>query len=83
MSRSFAGGVIREIQIIAERLVPLMDEMSLDWEHALAEPAFALRERLLQFEASLVEANKHGTVVSLPSRDRVRRDHLLQTQSRG
>lgn len=55
MSRSWAGGAIREIEIIAERLVPLMDDMSAEWEHALAAPAFALRERLLKFEASLVE----------------------------
>lgn len=56
MSRSFAGGIIREIEIMAERLVPLMDEMPVAWEHALAADAAKLRETLLQFEAAHIEA---------------------------
>jgi len=57
MSRSWAGGAIREISIIAERLVPLMDDMAAEWELTLSSPAFELRELLLRFEASLIEAS--------------------------
>lgn len=56
MSRSFAGGVIREVEIIAERLVPLMNDMPDQWERELFGPAAELREKLLQFEAWLIEA---------------------------
>lgn len=58
MSRSFAGGVLREIEIIAERLIPLMDDAPLDWEAAIASPALDLRLQLLSFEAWLIEQSK-------------------------
>lgn len=58
MSRSFAGGVIREVEIIAERLVPLMDDMPDQWERELFWPAAELRVKLLQFEAWLIEQKK-------------------------
>lgn len=58
MTRSFAGEVVQEVERLAERLVPLMDEMGLQWEHALFHPAMELRDKLLEFEAHLIEKAK-------------------------
>ena len=58
MTRSFAGGVVREVEIIAERLVPKMDGMPMDWEQRLFGPAAELREQLLAFEAWKVEKDQ-------------------------
>lgn len=57
MSRSFAGGVLKEVALIAERIIPLMDDCTLAQEQIVFGPAFELRAALLALEAEFIASS--------------------------